>query len=67
MNIQQIEQDLVLCRHLLQTIATTRQLCRDAYMASYLSEMSDRTAVQISLLTEILYRADEFQPDRKVS
>lgn len=67
MNIQQLESDIVMARLILQTIGAAKQLCKgsSSYMNNYLQEISDRTATQISLMQEILNRADEFpQPQQ---
>lgn len=69
MNNHQLETDLAIAKKILTEIAFAKQLCSGSgsYMSNYLREMCDRTAVQISLLQEILQRCQEEKRERKAS
>lgn len=64
---QQLEAEIILTRHILETVRMARQLAgnpTNSYMGNFLREMGDRAATQESLLREILKRSDDFEEIR---
>lgn len=63
MNSKQIETEIQLCRLILTTVATAKQVLtvfpsQSVYIKNFLDEVADSAAVQISLLQEILTRGN---------
>lgn len=68
MNKKRIEAELAMLKLILTNLAVTKQVSSShgtetgSYISNYLRETTDRTVTQISLLQEVLCRADEFTP-----
>lgn len=64
MNTKQMESELALLRLILTTLATAKQISSNlgatsSYLGNYLADAIDQTAVQISLLQEVMNKVGQ--------